>query len=102
MRSKYYRLCLYFSVEQFLRPSIIGVDIELSEVRIAEVAKRGEKYILVSHALSAVENNDPTHSLRKLLIQNGSRGRDFALGVASPDLVIHPFRFPKMPKKETW
>lgn len=86
--------------ERFLRPSIVGVDVESGEIRIAKVIKRGEKYILSFYAKGVVENHDTARSLDNLMIHAGLRKHDLAIGITSPNLVINPFRFPKIPKKE--
>ena len=86
--------------ERLTTTSIVAVDIGSAVLKVAEVDPSEEKVILRRCGVAAVEGRDYPQALRQLLADAGVTSRQVVLGIASPEVIVKPFQFPVMPKKE--
>ena len=86
-------------VDRVARAPLIGVDLGSSDIKVVELARSGEQIVLERCAVAPVNGEGPSDVLKRLVSQVGITRTDAALGVASPEVVVKPFRFPPMPKK---
>ena len=80
--------------------SLIGVDLGSATVKVVELERAEGRILLRRCAIEAAEHTNSAESLKQFLQQVGITTQDVALGVASPEVVVKPFEFPSLPKKE--
>lgn len=79
---------------------LLGVDIGSTAVKLVEVAQDDEAITLRHAAVASVEGQDPVTALKRLVAEAGLTTTRAALALASPRLIVKPFEFPAMPKKD--
>ena len=88
-------------VDRFVISPLIGVDVGSAAVKVVEVAWLNGRLILRHCAVAPVNRDDHLVGvLKRLVAEAGVTTTQAALGLASPDLIVKPFQFPPMPKKE--
>ena len=78
----------------------LGLDLGSALVKAVEVAQDGQRVLLRRCALATVEHDHPAVALRRLLKQLNVRPTDVAVGLASPEVIVRPFAFPRMSRRE--
>ncbi len=80
--------------------SLVAVDMGTAALKVVEVVPSQERVVLGRCAIVAVEGQDYTETLRKFLNDTGIHAKQVSLGLASPEVIVKPFKFPRMPKAE--
>jgi len=78
----------------------VGIDIGSSFIKAVEVTQTDGKILLKRCGVASTEGIDPIEPLQKLLAEANITARYAAVSVAAPEVVVRPFAFPKMPRKE--
>jgi Tfp pilus assembly PilM family ATPase len=87
-------------VNRFTTSPLVGVDLGSAALKVIEVEQADGRVILRRCAVAAVERHDPVTLLKRLLSEASITTTHAALGLASPEVIVKPFQFPSMPKKE--
>ena len=87
-------------VERLTNASVVGLDIDSTFIKAAEVISLKGQLILRKAVVRAIEKQDPVLLLKQIMVENDFKTTHVALGLASPEVIVHPFQFPRMPKKE--
>ena len=87
-------------VNRFTAVSIVGVDLGSSWLKVVELGHADNRILLRRCAVTAVEGDDAAALLKRLLSDAGITATHAALGLAAPGVIVRPFQFPLMPKKE--
>ncbi len=82
------------------RSSIVAADVGSATVKMAQVDGSGGKVVLRHGAVSAIDGKGPVSLLKQLLADAKINSRQVAFAVASPEVVIRSFEFPKMAQEE--
>ena len=88
------------TVEHLTAASCLGVDIGSSAIKVVELIGSNERPILRRAIVLSIENGDPVYTLKKILAEGDFQTSKAALALASPQVIVQPFKFPQMPKKE--
>ena len=87
-------------IERFTRVSIVGVDAGSAMIKAAEVIRLDGQVFLRRAAVEKVGNEEPAALMRRLIDERGFTATHAALGLASPEVIVQPFQFLRLPKKE--
>ena len=87
-------------VDRFIAVPLVGLDLGSSRLKAIEVAASGGRIILRRCAVVSAESGDPAGALAQLVREVGMPSARVAVGLASPSLIVKPWHFPRMPKKE--
>lgn len=98
-------------VTPFTTTPLVGVDLGSAALKIVELSRSEGQVILRRCRVIAVEpaqsrpadsdsRGGPAGAIRQLLSDMGITNPRVALGLASPEVIVRPFQFPVMPKKE--
>ena len=87
-------------VDRLTSVPIVGVDLGSAVVKVVELARANGQLSLRRCAVAPVEGREPTSLLRQLLTEAGITTTHAVLGLAAPEVVVKPFGFPSMPRKE--
>ncbi len=87
-------------VEQLSAAPLAGIDVGTSAMKVAEVERSNGRVVLRSCAVGKREGVSDAELLRRLCGEAGIRTRQAALGLSSPEVVVKPFRYPRIPKAE--
>ena len=79
---------------------LVALDMGSSALKMAEVVPTAGRVLLRRCAIVPVQGQDYGQSLKKLLSETGIQRRRVSLGLASPEVIVKPFKFPRMPKPE--
>ena len=80
--------------------SQVAVDMGSAALKVVEVVPSEKRVVLRHCAIAAVEGKDYTQVLGKLLSDAHLNTRRVTVGLASPEVIVKPFKFPRMPKAE--
>ncbi len=80
--------------------SVVGTDIGSSTLKVAELCSSSNRITLRRCAVAALDGRKPLEALKRLIASKGIEAQEAAVGVSSPELIVKPFKFPSMPKKE--
>ena len=78
----------------------LGLDISSTMIKAAEVTFSREGLILNRAVVKEVRNNEISQPLKTIVAESGFKTKQVALGLSSPQIVVQPFQFPKMPNEE--
>ncbi len=88
-------------VKQFASQRQIGVDIGSSAIKFVELALEQGQPVLAQCAIVDIKAGESAGVvLQQLLKSRDAVNARIAVGLASPELIVRPMHFPKMPKKE--
>src|SRR3989338_3345697 len=87
-------------VTQFTTAPMVGVDLGSTTLKVVELARSNGGFILRRCTVAPLEGADAAKSLKQVCAKTGLTTAQAALGLASPEVVVRPFQFPAMPKKE--
>ena len=87
-------------VERFTGASLVGVDVGSAFVKVVEIGFYKGEPVLRRAVVREAEGGEPVLSLKRAMEEGDFKTNQVALGLASPELVVRSFRFPRMPKKE--
>ena len=87
-------------VERFTTAPLLGVDLGSAAIKVVELAREDGQVVLRHAAVAPVSTEDPAGGLKRLLSEAGIGSSCAALALASPQVIVKPFQFPAMPKKE--
>ena len=87
-------------VDQLTVSPLVGVDLGSAAVKLVELTQTGGRLTLHRCAIESIEGKDPTDVLKRLVSESGITTSGVVLALASPRLVVKPFEFPAMPKKD--
>lgn len=85
---------------QYAGRSAVGLDIGSAFVKAAEVVCSKGTYFLKRSVLAEVNGSGPAPAVRKALGGGNFCAGRLAAGVASPETIVRPFLFPRMPRRE--
>lgn len=86
-------------VQRLTTLPLIGVDVGSAAIKVVELAQTDGRLIL-RRAGVASAGEAPGDALRRLLGELGISMHRAAVGLASPQVIVKPFQFPPMPRKE--
>ena len=86
-------------VQRLTTLPLIGVDVGSAAIKVVELAQ-SEGRLILRRAGVAAAGGAPIDALRALLSTSGISTRRAAVGLASPQVIVKPFQFPPMPRKE--
>ena len=84
----------------FTTTPLVGVDLGSAALKVVELSRSEGRVILRHCRVSAVEPAQPAGAIQQILSDLGIANPQVALGLASPEVIVRPFEFPAMPKKE--
>ena len=87
-------------VTSFTTAPLVGVDLGSTTLKVVELARSNGGFILRRCTVAPLEGADAAKSLKQVCAKTGLTTAQAALGLASPEVVVRPFQFPAMPKKE--
>ena len=88
-------------VDRLTTTSIVGVDFGSAALKLVELAAREGQAVLRRCAVQALPGGGASAAvLKRLCDETGIATTHAALGLASPEVIVKPFQFPPMPKKE--
>jgi len=87
-------------VTPFTTTPLVGVDLGSAALKIVELSRAEGHVILRRCHVVTIDREDPSSALKHLLSETGLTSPQAALGLASPEVIVRPFQFPAMPKKE--
>jgi Tfp pilus assembly PilM family ATPase len=87
-------------VDRLTTTPLIGVDIGSAAIKVAELARIQGRVMLRRCGVSRLDGRDPSTALRRLLSEANVTTAQAAVALGSPQLIVKPFMFPAMPKKE--
>ena len=80
--------------------SMVGVDFGSAAIKVVELARDNGRVVLRRCAVTPAAGGDRTLTLRKACAEAGITNPHVAMGLASPELVVRPFQFPRMNRKQ--
>jgi len=87
-------------VTPFTTTPLVGVDLGSAALKIVELGHAEGQVILRRCRVTAVELEQSAGAIKQVLSDLGIASPQVALGLASPEVIVRPFQFPAMPKKE--
>ena len=87
-------------IDRFITTPLIGVDVGSAVLKVVEITEEDGKVKLLHCGVAPVEGENVSASLKQLLAESRVTVTHAALGVASPEVVVKPFEYPPMPRKE--
>src|SRR3989338_6635557 len=87
-------------VTQFTTAPLVGVDLGSSTLKVVELARSNGGFVLRRCTVAPCEGADATKALKQVCAKTGLTTAQAALGLASQEVIVRPFQFPNMPKKE--
>ena len=87
-------------IDRLITTPLVGVDIGSSILKVVEIAEEDGKIILHRCGVAPVEGENVSAILKQLVAEMGITTTHAALGVASPEVIVKPFEYPRMPRKE--
>lgn len=87
-------------IDRFITTPLVGIDLGSSVLKVVEVTRAEGRVTLRRCAVGELEGEDATKLLKRLLSRVGITTSHVVLGIASPEVIVRPFQFPPMPKKE--
>lgn len=87
-------------INRFATVPIVGVDFDPVSVRVVELAPKDD-HVAVRRAAAALVNGlGAVDAFKQLVAQLDVRATRAAVSLAAPQIIVKPFAFPSMPKKE--
>ena len=86
-------------VDRLTNVTVVGVDLGSEVLKAVELERSERGLVLRSCVIEPVNGRDPVALLKQALTEPGAEVH-VALGLASPELVVKPFEFPRMPQHE--
>ena len=87
-------------LERFTTASLLGVDLGSAALKVVELTQAEGRIILRHCATAPMTGEDGGSVLKQLVADAGITSTHTALALASPQVIVKPFQFPSMPKKE--
>ena len=87
-------------VTQFTTTPLVGVDLGSAALKVVQLSRTGGHITLRRCHVAAVDREHPANTLKQVISEMGITSPRAALGLASPEVIVRPFQFPAMPKKE--
>ena len=87
-------------VDRLTTAPLVGVDVGSAALKVVELERSGDQVLLRGCAVASLDGQQPAAALKRLLAETGITTRQAALGLASPQVIVKPFQFPTMPRKE--
>ena len=87
-------------IDRFITTPLVGVDIGSTVLKVVEIAEEDGKVMLHRCGVAPVEGENVSEVLKQLLTEAGITATHAALGIASPEVIVKPFEYPPMPRKE--
>jgi len=87
-------------IDKFITTPLVGVDLGSSVLKVVEVTRAEGRVTLERCAVGELEGEDAARLMKRLLTRAGITTPHVVLGIASPEVIVRPFQFPPMPKKE--
>ena len=87
-------------MRQWMSSRVVGLDIEASRVNYAEVSQHGGALTLKQGGTLPVGPGGNAEVLKALAPRISEGGIDIVCAISSPELVVRPFRFPRVAQKE--
>ena len=86
---------------QELAPSsMVGVDFGSAAIKVVELARDDGRVVLRRCAVTRAEGDDRTLTLRKACTEAGITNPHVAVGIASTEVMVRPFQFPRMNRNQ--
>jgi Tfp pilus assembly PilM family ATPase len=79
---------------------LVGVDLGSSALKVVELERTDGRILLRRCAVAETEQKNVSSLLKRLLDEAGITATRAVVGLASPEVIVKPFEFPPMPKKE--
>ena len=87
-------------VTSFTTAPLVGVDVGSTTLKVVELHRTNGHVVLRRCAVVPLEGEDAAKALKQVCATTGLTTAQAALGLASPEVIVRPFQFPAMPKKE--
>ncbi len=87
-------------VKRWTATPLVGVDIGSAAIKAVELERAPGGVLLRRSAIVPVDGGDAGGALKRLLEATPFSTSRAVLGLASPELIVKPFAFPPMPRKE--
>jgi len=87
-------------IDRMAAVPLVGVDLGSAAVKLVELNRLNGQLVLERCAIVPVDGQEPAETLARCVTKAGVTASRVALGVAAPEVVVRPFQFPLMPKKE--
>lgn len=88
-------------IDKFTEIPITGMDVSESGVCIAETGLSGKRPVLrFARRMACSDHQSPSSVVESLMHEQGMKRRHFAVGLASAELIVRPFRFKNLSGKE--
>ena len=88
-------------IDQLTKIPVVGVDFDSTTIKVAQVVReKNNKVTLTKAFLIPIEKRNPVDLLGQVMTQGHFKTANVAIGLASPEVIVRPFRFPRMPRKE--
>ena len=87
-------------IDRVVTAPLVGVDVGSTTLKVVELARANGTVLLRRCTVAALEGTDATKALKQVCATTGLAAAQAALGLASPEVIVRPFQFPTMPKKE--
>lgn len=87
-------------IDRVVTAPLVGVDVGSTTLKVVELHRTNGDVFLRRCTVASLEGEDATKVLKRLCAATGLTTAQAALGLASPEVIVRPFQFPAMPKKE--
>jgi type IV pilus assembly protein PilM len=87
-------------VDRLTTSPLVGVDVGSAAVKVVELSRVGGRLMLRCCGIERLENRNPSTVLKRALSDAKVSTAEAAVAIGSPQLIVKPFAFPAMPKKE--
>jgi type IV pilus assembly protein PilM len=87
-------------IDRVVTAPLVGVDVGSTTLKIVELTRANGDVLLRRCTIVPLEGDDAAKALKRVCAATGLSTAQAALGLASPEVIVRPFQFPTMPKKE--
>lgn len=87
-------------IERFTRVSIVGLDVGSTRIKAAELVRSNGSLFLRRAAVESIGEEGAAVAMTRLIAAAGFKATHAVLGLASPEVIVQPFSFARLPKKE--
>jgi Tfp pilus assembly PilM family ATPase len=87
-------------IEKQIEVPVVGVDLGSSTLKVVEIQRTKDQIKLKNATAVSIGTHNPAKLLRQILEEYGVQTKEVVLGLSSPELVVRPFQFPMMSRKE--
>ena len=87
-------------VDHFTETAVVGVDLGSALVKVVEIDPSQKPMVLRRAAVIETAQANSAALLKQIFVKAGITARYVAVGLSSPEVIVRPFQFPRMPAKE--